>query len=158
MQATDEDPNRFDVAQKKLADLLDSVSPVDEVMLVSVGSEASIVQNFTLNHDAVRGKLKGLEPEDVPGEWEQLLLILKPLLKKTPKPKLVIASDFANFPPAMQALNFDSIAVGRAVENIGLTRAVMEPLPDTMQEQLIFFQIKNFSSNSKKSRCSNSTK
>ena len=145
MQATDEKPSRFEVAKKKLLDTLDSILPTDEVLLISVGVEASILQNFTRNHDAVQNKLQKLEPEDVNGAWDQLHLILKPLLRKTPKPKVVIASDFTNFPPSLQALNFDSIPVGQASENVGIIRASLETLPDSTQEQLLFVQIKNFS-------------
>ena len=151
MQAEDEAPNRFEVAKKKLRTAMESIGPGDEVMLVAVASEASIPQNFTFNHDVIRKKLGQLETEDVAGEWEQTLLILKPLLKRSPKPTVMIASDFANFPQeAMQVLNFDALQVGNAVENLAFTRAVMEPLADTMQEQLLFFQLKNFSATMKK--------
>ncbi|MCI0417093.1 VWA domain-containing protein [bacterium] len=151
MQTEDEAPNRFEAARKKLRTAMESIEAADEVMLIAVGSEASILQNFTLNHEIIRKKLSQLETEDVAGQWEQILLILKPLLKRSPKPIVMIASDFANFPlEAMQALNFDVLQVGHAIENLGFTRAVMEPLADTMQEQLLFFQLKNFSGNNKK--------
>ncbi len=151
MQAKDENPNRFEVAKKKLRMVMDSIGPADEVMLVAVASEASILQNFTLNHEVVRKKLEQLETEDVAGEWEQILLVLKPLLKRSPRPTVTIASDFANFPvEAMHVLNFDALPVGRPIENLGFTRAVMEPLAETTQEQLLFFQIKNFSGTSRK--------
>jgi hypothetical protein len=144
MQSTDEEPNRFHEARKKLEELLDSIATQDEVMLISVGSEASILQNFTLNHPGVRHKLQSLQSEDVAADWDQLLLILKPLLRKSPKPKLIVASDFANFPTTLQSLEFDSIAVGKSGENVGITRAAMENLPDSKQEQVLFFQVKNF--------------
>jgi Ca-activated chloride channel family protein len=151
MQATDEAPNRFEAAKKKLRTAMESIGTGDEVMLVEVASEASILQNFTLNHEGIRKKLAQLEAEDVAGEWEQTLLILKPLLKRSPKPTVVIASDFANFPlETMQVLNFDALQVGHAVENLAITRAVMEPLAETIEEQLLFFQVKNFSGTSKK--------
>ena len=147
MQATDEKPNRFDAARNKLSALLKSMSPADEAMLVSVASEASILQNFTSDHDSVRNKLNRLQAEDVAAEWEQLLLLLKPFLKKSPRPKIVVASDFADFPTdKMQILDFDTAAVGRPASNIGITRATVEPLPDSLQDQLLFFQLKNFSS------------
>ena len=150
MQATDESPNRFEAAKKKLNHAMESIGPADEVMLVAVASEASILQNFTLNHEMIRKKLGQFEAEDTAGEWDQTLLILKPLLKRSPKPIVVVASDFANFPlEAMQTINFDALQVGHAVENLGITRAVMEPLPETIQEQLLFFQLKNFSATSK---------
>lgn len=146
MQATDETPNRYEAAQNKLTALIESVPSEDQILLLSTGSEASILQNFTTNHAGVLKKLNQLEVEDVAAEWEDLFLILKPLLRKSPKPKLIIASDFANIPAAMmQSLNFDSIQVGRKSNNFGITRAALESLPDSTHEQLLFFQVKNFS-------------
>jgi Ca-activated chloride channel homolog len=151
MQATDESPNRFEAAKKKLNEIMKSIGPADEVMLVAVASDASILQNFTLNHEMIRKKLGQFEAEDAAGEWEQTLLILKPLLKRSPKPTVVVASDFANFPlETMQTLNFEALQVGQAIENLGITRAVMEPLAETIQEQLLFFQLKNFSATARK--------
>jgi Aerotolerance regulator N-terminal/von Willebrand factor type A domain len=151
MQALDVRPDRFAAAKKKLLENLRSVQHNDEVMLISVGSDASIAQNFTENRDAVKKKLDQIEPEDVAAEWDQLALILKPLLKSSPKPGVVIASDFANFPEAsMQLLPLTALRVGEKSDNLAITQAAMEPLSGS-NEQLLFFQVKNLSSGSKSS-------
>ena len=147
MEALDDKPNRFEAARKKIRETLSSIPPVDEVMLVSVASEASILQNFTLSHDAIERRLNELNTDDVAADWNQVLLVLKPLLRDSPKPGLWIASDFANFPSdRMGVLRFNPLPVGKTNDNIGITHAAIEASPQSLQEQLLYFQVKNFSS------------
>jgi Ca-activated chloride channel homolog len=146
MQARDEKPTRFEVACNKLTGMLDSIAPTDEVMLITLGSEASILQNFTLNHDAIRQKLNEVETQDIAADWERLSLIVKPLFKKSPRPKLIIASDFANLSSGtVQNMNFDSIRVGGKVDNLAVTGAAIEPLSESTREQFLFVRVQNFS-------------
>ena len=152
MKARDVKPSRFASAREELLDVLDSVSPADEVMLISLSSEASVQQTFAAgNHLRVRSRLLRLEPEDTPGEWEQLPLLLNPLLKEKPRPRIVIASDFANFPANSFAnLSFEGISVGISSDNAGITRAALQPLPEDPGNQMLFYQIRNFSSETRK--------
>jgi Ca-activated chloride channel homolog len=146
MQASDEKPTRFEAARKKLNGVLESIAPTDEVMFITVGSEASILQNFTLNHDGIRQAMNEIELQDTAADWERLSLIVKPLFKRTPRPKLIIASDFANIPSgSVQNMNFDSIRVGKKIDNLAVTAAAIEPLSETTLEQVLFLRIKNFS-------------
>ncbi|MGH9857201.1 MAG: vWA domain-containing protein, partial [Acidobacteriota bacterium] len=151
MQARDEKPTRFETARNKLNRVLQSIAPTDEVMLITLGSEASILQNFTVNHDAIRQKLNEVEAQDIAADWERLTLIVKPLFKGSPRPKLIVASDFANLPSgSVQSMNFDSIKVGRKVDNLAVTGASIEPLSDTTREQFLFVRVKNFSDSARR--------
>jgi len=149
MQATDEKPGRFEAAKAKLRETMNSIPPVDEVMLVAVASEASILQNFTFSHDEIKRKMAELETEDVAADWEQVVTILKPLLKDSPKPVVVVASDFANFPSNLQSFSFNALPVGKPVGNIAITKAAIEDSAPGLQEQLLYFQLKNYSSERK---------
>ncbi len=146
MKARDVKPNRFASARARLLDILDSLSPEDEVMLISFSSEARVQQTYTSAIQSnVRSKLLRLEPEDTPGAWEQLSLLLKPLLDENPRPHIVIASDFANFPAELFAkISFEAFPVGASGDNAGITRAAMLPLPENPQNQTLFYQIRNF--------------
>jgi aerotolerance regulator-like protein/VWA domain-containing protein len=148
MQATDERPSRFEKAKEKLNSSLQSIPPVDEIMLISAGSSVDILQNFTLSHDAISRKLREVEPEDTAADWSQVILILKPLLKESPKPAVLIASDFANFRMA-DSLPFTPLQVGRAIDNIAITKASLEDAAPDFLNQVLYFQLKNYSINKK---------
>ena len=150
MQATDENPDRFHVARDKLLRVLDQAAPADEVLLLSLGAEASVLQPFTTAHSSAREKLEALEAEDTPGNWQQLARVLEPLMKEAPLPRVVIASDFSGFPAEMQnRIPFDPERVGRQGDNVAITRAVTEPLPGSAEEQQLFYQIQNDSTSSR---------
>ncbi len=150
MTAKEEGGTRLDVAREKLLGVLKSVAPVDTVMLVGVTSEASVLEHFTLNHERIRSRTGDLEPEHVAARWDQVEQLLRPLLKEKPQPRVVIASDFANFPDSLfEKIPFDPIQSGKAMDNLALIRASIDSLPDHMTGQLLFFQIKNFSASTK---------
>jgi hypothetical protein len=146
MQATDVKPNRFTAAKDRMQALLDSIPASDQVMLVSFSLEASVLQPFSENHEPVRAKLSSLEPEDVGSDWSRLLLILKPLLKQQPRPKIVIASDFSGSPPNLAGgIPFESIAVGTSGNNLAITRAALRTSAENLREQTLFYRIINLS-------------
>jgi len=146
MKTRDVKPNRFESAREGLLEILDSLSPADEVMLISFSSEARVLQTYTsANHSNARSKLLRLEPEDTPGDWKQLSLLLKPLLDESPRPRIVIASDFANFPADLfLKMTFEPFPVGVSGDNAGITRAAMQSLPEDPDNQMLFYQIRNF--------------
>ncbi len=146
MKARDVKPNRFELARAKLREILDSLSPADQVMLISFSSNAKVQQTYTQAAQSnVRSKLLRLEPEDTAGSWDQLSLLLKPLLDDHPRPRIVIASDFANFRPASFAkIPFEAFPVGASGENVGIARAALHPLPEDPQNQILFYQLRNF--------------
>ena len=145
MKATDETPDRFRVARDRLLRILDAAGPIDEIMLISLSSEASILQSFSRNHAAIRSLLLSMHPEDVGEDWHPLEKILQPILKQKPLPRLVIASDFANFPARLkQQFPFEAVCVGKSSENISFTKAVLQPLPEDLQNQVLFFELTNF--------------
>jgi hypothetical protein len=145
MQATDESPSRLQKAKDQLNSALKSIPPVDEIMLVSAGSDASIVQNFTSDHAAVSRKLDEIKAEDVGAQWNQVFLVLKPLMKESPRPALLIASDFANFPMS-DSIGFSPLQVGRNTDNVAITKASLE---NSFERQILYFQLRNFSASQK---------
>ena len=145
MSSTDEKPDRFNIAKEKLLDALKEIPTNDEVMLMNFSSSTSIIQPFTRNHSIVRTKLVELHAEDVAGDWQQLAQILEPLYRQKPAPRILIASDFANFPENLkQELHFDPLYSGKSGENVAITRAALEPLPENPKNQALFYEIKNF--------------
>lgn len=147
MQATDVNPDRFHAARDRLVSVLDSIPAEDEVMLISFSADASVLQPFTSNHEAVHSRLLQITPEDVGTDWKRLSLILKPLAERQPKPRIVIASDFGGYPREYQRLfPFDSLAVGRSDQNLAVTRASLRMIPDNSIQQMLFYQISNLSS------------
>lgn len=150
MQSTDVKSNRFVRAREELLKLIGSLPAADKIMLISLSSEASILQSFSAQHDLVRSKLESLKPEDLAEDWQQLRLMLDPLLKENPRPRIVIASDFASMPAAIrQGFTFDALSVGRSNENSGVIRAALRGVPEDSQSQELFYQIKNWSSTQK---------
>jgi Ca-activated chloride channel homolog len=146
MKTADIDPSRFVVAQQKLLRALDEVPGSDSVMLLAFSSETSIVQQSTNDMTQVRSKVNSLEAEDVPGDWSQLTKILEPLLRNSPPPLVMIASDFANVPSnLLNPIAFDPIIVGNSADNIGIIRVAAKPLPGSDKIQVLLYQIKNFS-------------
>jgi hypothetical protein len=148
MQAKDETPTRFEKAKDKLKDALRAIPSIDEVMLVGAGSDASILQNFTTSHEAIERNLAEIRSEDVAAEWKQVLLILKPLWKDSPKPSVIIASDFANF-SSIDPVEFTALQVGKNSDNVGITKAALESSSPDSQNQILYFQLRNFSAGRK---------
>lgn len=146
MQSTDEKPDRFAVAREKVQQVLDTIPAHDEVMLISFSVEASVLQPPTANHELIRTRLQTLKPDDVAGDWDRLSLILRPLLRRHPRPRIVIASDFARCPREFQsAIPFDSLAVGQSGDNVAVTRASVKSTPENPTTQVLFYQISNLS-------------
>ncbi|HEY7161341.1 MAG TPA: VWA domain-containing protein [Acidobacteriota bacterium] len=149
MKATDVEPSRFVLAKQKLLKALDEVPSSDPVLLLAFSSETSIVQQSTNDLSQVRSKLNSLEAADVPGDWSQLIKILEPLLRNSPPPLVMIASDFANVPlNLLGSISFDPIIAGKSGDNIGIIRAISKPLPGSDKVQMLLYQIKNFSKKS----------
>src|SRR5262245_18844203 len=145
MTSTDEKPDRFTIAKNKLIDSLKEIPTNDEVMLMNFSSNTSIIQPFTRNHSLVQNKLMKLKAEDVAGDWHQLAQILEPLYKQKPAPRILVASDFANFPDDLKKnLRFDPLYSGKTGENVSITRAALEALPENPTNQVLFYEIKNF--------------
>lgn len=146
MKATDVKPSRFEEAKQKLLKAVDEIPGSDSVLLLAFSSETSIVQQNTNDLSQVRSKLNSLEAEDVAGDWSQLTKILEPLLRNSPPPLVLIASDFANVPSnLLGAISFDPIIAGNSGDNIGIMRVVSKPLPGSDKIQVLLYQIKNFS-------------
>jgi Ca-activated chloride channel family protein len=146
MKATDVKPSRFEEAKQKLLKAVDEIPGSDSVLLLAFSSETSIVQQNTNDLSQVRSKLNSLEAEDVAGDWSQLTKILEPLLRNSPPPLVMIASDFANVPSnLLGAISFDPIIAGNSGDNIGIMRVVSKPLPGSDKIQVLLYQIKNFS-------------
>lgn len=149
MKSTDVQPSRFAAAKDLLLGTLDEVPASDRVLLLAFSSETFIVQEFTNDLPQVRSKLNSLEPEDVPGDWDQLTKILEPLLRNTPPPRVIIASDFANIPSGLlSSIPFDPLVAGSRGDNIGITRVACKPLPGSEERQMLLYQIRNFSKTS----------
>lgn len=145
MSAKDEQSDRFTAARNKLMDSLQNIPAADEVMLIGFSSETSILQPFTRNHSLIRNGLAELQAEDVAGNWSQLAQILQPLLREKPVPRILLASDFANFPERLtKDLKFDSLSVGTSGENVAITRAAVQALPGNPRNQVLFYEIKNY--------------
>lgn len=145
MQATDEKPSRFEAAREKLRREIDRAAPADKILLIALGAEASVLQSFTASHSAVRTRLDSLQPEDTAGNWMQLGRVLEPLLRETPLPRVAIASDFSGLPDELkQKIAFDPLQVGKSGDNVGITRAVAESLPESTEVQQLFYQIHNY--------------
>lgn len=146
MQSSDVKPNRFLQARAELLKLIASLPAPDEIMLIALSSEASILQSFSAQHSLIRSKLESLKPEDLAEDWQQLRLLLDPLLKENPRPRIVIASDFANMPEDIrQGFSFNAVAFGRSNDNVGIIHAVLRGLPENSEVQELFYQIKNWS-------------
>jgi aerotolerance regulator-like protein/VWA domain-containing protein len=149
MKATDVEPSRFAIAKQQLLKALDDIPASDSVLLLAFSSETTIVQQNTNDISQVRSKLNSLEAEDVPGDWSQLTKILEPLLRNSPPPLVMIASDFANVPPnLLKPISFDPIIAGIKGDNVGIMRVVSKPLPGSDKIQVLLYQIKNFSKKS----------
>lgn len=147
MKARDARPDRFSAAKDELVKILDSLSPSTEVMLITFSSRASVLLPFTRNINSIKNALSSTKPQDVAGRWDELSLLLNPLLKTNPHPRVIIASDFAGMPPDLaERLGFDPRVVGSSGENLGIVRAVLQPMPDNPDKQLLFYQFKNFGS------------
>ncbi len=146
MKASDIEPSRFAVAKQGLLKALDDIPASDSVLLLAFSSETSIVQQSTNDLSQVRSKLNSLEPIDVAGNWSQLTKILEPLLRNSPPPLVMIASDFANVPANLSgSISFDPIVAGKSGDNIGIIRVASKPLPGSDKLQMLLYQIKNFS-------------
>lgn len=149
MKAIDVSPSRFEVAKQGLEKALDEIPTSDSVLLLAFSSETAIVQQSTNDLSQVRSKLNSLEPVDMPGDWSQLTKILEPLLRNSPPPLVMIASDFANVPSNLLAsISFDPIVAGKSGDNIGIIRVASKPIPGSDKSQMLLYQIKNFSKKS----------
>ena len=64
MQAREGRLQRFDLALDQAKDVLHSLAPLDEVMLISVAARPRVVSGYTTDHRLLLHRLEGLQPLD----------------------------------------------------------------------------------------------
>ena len=116
-------PTRLDEAKKRVGRLIDQMLPDQRVSLISIGSTARRLTDFTNNRRVLREALDKIEVLDVPGELEDALRMTQALARTVPIGRAILVSD-GNFPAQVDfELPFELIyqQLPAAGPNVGIT-------------------------------------
>ena len=70
MQAREDGLRRFDLALDQAKDVVQSLAPLDEVMLISIAARPHVVSGFTTDHRLLLHRLESLQPQDTGTQLE----------------------------------------------------------------------------------------
>ena len=73
MAATDRDPSRLEMAKNKAREVIENMQPNDVAMLIACSDQASIVQSYTSDKEALKSRLRQIKPTNRRSDISQAL-------------------------------------------------------------------------------------
>ena len=150
MQATDEDPSRFETARAQALKLVDGLRENDRMVVLQAAANAEVRQSETSDKGALRRAINGCSPMDSPTRLVPALKMAESLTRDRPGAAVHLFSDgavpeLADF--ANKALPLVFHRVGQGAENVGITALDVRVNPDDPTQRAVFTSVANFSSN-----------
>ncbi|MCA9414256.1 MAG: VWA domain-containing protein, partial [Candidatus Omnitrophica bacterium] len=145
MAATDVAPNRFNVANEKVQDLIRGMGSGDRMMLLTFGHHTTLVVPRTENKGELLSALDRLTVQDTATDLSEAMTILKASIgEDTTRSKVFLFSDGAIpesqnlFPPAVETV-YEK--VGEGGSNVGVTRYSITRPPTEEAEIQAFVEL-----------------
>ena len=120
--------DRFDIARKEALKVVDSMSPLDEVMLVTMDGQLRPLTPFVKKSAILEQQIKGLEPSSTPANITQAMQFVSDALRDRSKAEVYLFSDgvFAqDFDKASARLPASAVLhhvkVGESGQNVAIT-------------------------------------
>ncbi len=126
MGATDERPSRLGAAKAPLRELVERLSAVDRMQIVSMGPTPRPLTTLTDDTAVLLAAVDSLEPSDTGADFERALAFSLDALRGQPRPEVVVVSDGAlpaEDPAARAALLSQLERAGVGVSFVGVGKS-----------------------------------
>lgn len=143
MSATDVSPSRFEAARSRIASLVRSMSPQDQLAIIEAGADTRVVASLTSDKKRLQEAVRSLRLSDAPNNIGDALRLATALVGNREGSKIVLLSDGAfpdvmDFSPGKAEFLFE--AFGSRSDNVAITAVEME---ETTNGKQLFVSIKN---------------
>jgi hypothetical protein len=151
MQATDENPSRFEKARAEALKWVDSLANTDQMVILQAGASTEVKQSATSEKAALRRALQSCICSDGPTRLVAALRMAESLVRDQRGAEIHLFSD-----GAVPELNeFDNKAlpliyhrVGKDSNNLGIIALDVRANPEDPRQRAVYVSVANFSSNS----------
>ena len=150
MNATDGEKGRprLEEAKSKAADLIGNMAQGEEMMVVSLGGAARVVQPFTAEKATLHGALSRIEATDAGSSIREAMLMARGVLKTRPACLITLVSDggegyLGNLLTASDPIEF--IPVGSSDRNCGIVAFDLRESFERKGQVQVFAEVENFS-------------
>src|SRR5688572_12405387 len=151
MQATDENPSRFEKARADALRLVDSMHNNDLMVVLQVASNTEVKQSATSEKAALRRAIQATVAMDTPTRLKEALKLAETLIQNNTKAEVHLFSDGAvgaldEFENSGLPLVYHRL--GRRANNLALTTLDVRPNPENPAQRAVFASAVNYSTNS----------
>src|ERR1043166_3018154 len=150
MQATDENPSRFEKARSEALKWVDSLADTDQMVILQAGANTEVKQSATSEKAALRRAPQACTCSDGPTRLIPALRMAESLVRDQRSAEIHLFSDGA----APELNEFENKAlpliyhrVGKGANNAGITALDVRANPEDTRQRAIYGSIANFSSN-----------
>jgi len=147
MQSTDVLPTRFEEARKQALELVNSLRDNDQMMVILIGAQPSLVCPATTSKETLRRAIQTVQPQDTGGAMDDAWRLAISLAKDRPSSEAHLFSDgsFTLSPDLPTHLPLQYHPIGTRSHNVGITGLEVRRLSSSTTETEIFLAIKNVS-------------
>jgi hypothetical protein len=151
MQSRDEEPTRFEKARKQALQLVESLHPDDQMVVLTAAGNTEVKQSATTEKAALRRAIEAARPSDSPTRLNDALKLAETLIQNNVKAEIHLFSDgatdsLADFENKGLPLVFHQ--VGNRHVNVGIVNLDVKSNPDNPAQRAVFATIANASTNS----------
>jgi len=150
MQATDETPNRFEVARAEALKWVDSLAGADQMVVLVAGANTEVKQSATSEKAALRRALQNCVCTDSPTRLVPALRMAESLVRDHHDAEIHLFSDGA----VPELSEFENKAlplvyhkVGKGSNNLGIIGLDARANPENPKERAIYVKVGNYSTN-----------
>jgi hypothetical protein len=150
MQATDENPSRFEKARAEALKWVDSLAGNDQMVILQAGANTEVKQSATTEKAALRRALQACACSDSPTRLVPALRMAESLVRDQRNAEIHLFSDGA-VPPLSEfenkALPLVYHRVGQGANNLGIIALDTRVNPEDARQRAIYTSVANFSTN-----------
>ncbi len=150
MQATDENPSRFEKARAEALKWVDTLAGNDQMVVLQAGANTEVKQSATTEKAALRRALQSCVCSDGPTRLLPALRMAESLVRDQKGAEVHLFSDGA-VPDLSEfenkALPLIYHRVGKSSNNLGITALDVRPNPENARQRALYVSAANFSSN-----------
>ncbi len=147
MNATDVQPNRFEVAKQQALSIVDTLGVQDSLAVIRVAEQPEVVENYTNDVDRLRKVIGGLQPSQASADWNAALTLAAAGANGADKFTIIVIGD-GGLSGSLAASygNVKFIPVGRSDANLALSALAISS--DAANNPQLYAQITNYGSQS----------
>ena len=156
MQATDEEPTRFERARAEALKWVDGLRDSEQMMVLLAGASTEVKQSPTSDKTALRRAIQSCQPSDAPARLADALKTASAFTYEIRGEEEIISGEIhlfsdGSFPPLSELENKNLPLVyhriGQSANNIGIVSLDVRSNPENPAERAVFASVSNFSTN-----------